>query len=444
MGEIVVKVVEFRDRRYYQHQWRDPDTGRKKTKSTGIERTGRASDRKKAEKAAGKFEAALREGRHSEPSRVTWVEFRERYEDEVLAGLAEKTDHRVRGIFNSLEQILHPERLRDVTTDRLSHYQRVLRDRGASESTIGCHLSHLKAALRWAGRIGLLPKVPVIQKPRRAKSADVMKGRPVTGEEFERLLEKVEAGLLKAVLRTGHPKRKTKRRIGEEALHRRREQQKTRVAIIAPSWRHYLRGLWLSGLRLAESLESSWDDGAKLCVDLSDKYPMLKIPAELEKGHKDRLLPLAPEFAEFLLETPEHERTGFVFNPLPFRGEGRVTADRAMKVISTIGQCAGVKVATDQRTGTIKYASAHDLRRSFGERWAARIMPPDLMLLMRHESIETTLRFYVGRNAQRTAKTLWEAHKKAQSGNTSGNSAQISPDSAAEQIDVTPSCARHF
>lgn len=32
-------------------------------------------------------------------------------------------------------------------------------------------------------------------------------------------------------------------------------------------------------------------------------------------------------------------------------------------------------------------------------------------------------RLYVGRNAQRTAKTLWEAHKKAQSGNTSGNSA---------------------
>ena len=59
------------------------------------------------------------------------------------------------------------------------------------------------------------------------------------------------------------------------------------------------------------------------------------------------------------------------------------------------------------------YASFHDFRRSFGERWAALIMPPQLMELMRHESIETTLRYYVGQNAQKTAGILWEAHRKA-------------------------------
>ena len=41
----------------------------------------------------------------------------------------------------------------------------------------------------------------------------------------------------------------------------------------------------------------------------------------------------------------------------------------------------------------VKYASAHDFRRAFGVRWAARLMPAQLMELMRHESIETTLRF---------------------------------------------------
>ncbi|MCH2131410.1 MAG: hypothetical protein MK179_19890 [Pirellulaceae bacterium] len=29
---------------------------------------------------------------------------------------------------------------------------------------------------------------------------------------------------------------------------------------------------------------------------------------------------------------------------------------------------------------------------------------------MRHESFETTLRFYIGANAQSTAATFWEAH----------------------------------
>lgn len=69
----------------------------------------------------------------------------------------------------------------------------------------------------------------------------------------------------------------------------------------------------------------------------------------------------------------------------------------------------------------MKYASAHDRRRSFGERWSSRVMPPVLMELMRHESIETTMKFYVGRNAQTTADVLWAAHEPA--GNTFGNTA---------------------
>ncbi len=53
--------------------------------------------------------------------------------------------------------------------------------------------------------------------------------------------------------------------------------------------------------------------------------------------------------------------------------------------------------------GHIKYASAHDLRRIFGERWSTRIMPEVLMELMRHETIDTTMKYDVGRNAERTA-----------------------------------------
>lgn len=40
-------------------------------------------------------------------------------------------------------------------------------------------------------------------------------------------------------------------------------------------------------------------------------------------------------------------------------------------------------------------------------------MPQVLKELMRHESIETTLKYYVGRNAQTTAAVLWAAHKAA-------------------------------
>jgi hypothetical protein len=51
--------------------------------------------------------------------------------------------------------------------------------------------------------------------------------------------------------------------------------------------------------RLGETLNLYWDRPDKLCVDLSGKRSMLKIVAELEKGGRDRLLPIAPEFADF-------------------------------------------------------------------------------------------------------------------------------------------------
>jgi hypothetical protein len=79
--------------------------------------------------------------------------------------------------------------------------------------------------------------------------------------------------------------------------------------------------MWWLGLRLTESLDLYWDRQDRLCVDLSGNRPMLRVRAEFEKGHEDRLLPMAPEFAEFLLNTPEAERTGRVFK-LPARRKG--------------------------------------------------------------------------------------------------------------------------
>ena len=76
------------------------------------------------------------------------------------------------------------------------------------------------------------------------------------------------------------------------------------------SWRHYLHGLWLSGLRLAESLNLYWDRPDRLCIELGGERPMLRIPAECEKGHRDRLLPITPDFAEFLLRHRKPTGTG--------------------------------------------------------------------------------------------------------------------------------------
>ena len=210
-----------------------------------------------------------------------------------------------------------------------------------------------------------------------------MKGRPITADEFERMLAAVPSV------------------VGDDAT---------------PRWRHSLRGLSASGLRLGESLNLSWAQPEKTVpVFKHGDRPMLQVPAELEKGNEDRLLPIAPECAMFLEETTDTARTGPVFTLEGRRGRYRDW--EVSKIVSKVGKKAGVKVYVSPKDPEkVKYASAHDFRRAFGVRWAARLLPAQLMELMRHESIETTLRFSVGTDAQRTAEAAWaafDAHRRA-------------------------------
>ena len=412
--EIKVHVVDYGKQRNLMARYVDPMTGKHVSKSTGTRR------RKEADRFAAKWEHDLREGRYKSPSKVSWAEFRQRYEDEVLSGLADDTAVKVSGVFNAIEANLSPQLLSSLTASRISYHQSKLRDAGRAETTIKGCMGHLKSALNWATSVGMIHEVPAIPTPKRARTLKVMKGRPITGEEFDRMIEKVPEGLAGRYAKDDVIRRQRAAKIPSERTE---------------SWRHYLWGLWWSGLRRNESLLLTWDDDSMLRVDLSGKFPMLWIPAELEKGNQDRLLPIAPEFAEFLLATPESERTGFVFNPMPCSTRtSRLNADCVGRLVSNIGKAAVVKVST---TGKLKYASAHDLRRSFGERWAPRVMPQVLMELMRHENIETTHKYYVGRNAETTAAVLWAAVQEKK-GNTLGNTADFQPTDVTSENEKSP------
>ena len=132
----------------------------------------------------------------------------------------------------------------------------------------------------------------------------MMRGRPITTEEYERMLKEV-------------PKVRSKD---------------------AAVWKYYLKGLWLSGLRLEESLVLSWDLDAPISVDLSGKRPRLRIDAEAEKGHRNRLLPVTPDFAEFLLARQRIEREGKVFRVDGIFTGKPMTPKRVSRVISAIGK----------------------------------------------------------------------------------------------------------
>lgn len=371
--EITVTVIDFK-RKFLYLRYVDED-GRQHHRSSG------EKNRAKAERVAARWERELRDAGGIHIS-TDWAAFRMRYEQEHLSGLSVRTSQKAASVLNSIETNLKPGSPSDLTASTISKLVAKMRADGAEEATIEGHMAHLGAALRWGKRVGILDRVPNIpvMKRSRSKSGKVMKGRPLTLSEFHEMLEH------------------TMQVVGEAR---------------AKDWIFFQRGLWLSGLRLEESLNLWWKRGNHLWVSLDGKYPMFGIPADFEKGNKDRLLPMAPEFADFLRAVPDDQRQGRVFDLPSSRGrhKGRqLNVQWASTILSQIGEAAGIVV--DHRTQ--KYASAHDFRRSFGLRWAMKVMPAVLKELMRHESIETSMRYYVGEQANATAEIIWKTH-------TSGN-----------------------
>jgi integrase len=372
-------------------RWTDPTTHERKHKSAGTR------NRREAERAAAVLEKQLHAGAAANSPRMLWADFCLKYTEMELPGKSASTAKHVLSVFHHLERIVAPKRLGDVNEAALLCWQQSLRGEGRSPATIASYRGHLHAILEWAVRQKLLPRLPAFpDPPRLAKGESPAKGRAILREEAERMLTN------------------TAKVVGKPA---------------ARSWRRLLIGLWQSGLRLGEAVALDWyEPGARgFCVDLSGRRPMFIVSGDAEKAGRNRLLPMAPEFARWLEKVPETERRGKVFPLLRpkegkgSRGDGPVSLDTASQVVCAIGKAAGVVVARKVRwdreqskpVERVKHASAHDFRRAFCFRWALRVVPAVLKVLARHASIQTTEKYYIGQNAEATADAAWSAWEAA-------------------------------
>lgn len=368
MGSLDYKVIRRAGRNRFVCRWFDNAFGWR-------EKTLKATRRRDAERLAAEFTATLKLGSPAHDP-LTWLGFRMKYEAEKGPTM---TSALVvwRAAANQLERIVSPAMLTDVTGPRLSTYEVGLRIAGKREATIATYLRAVRAALNWAAEIEVVATVPRVRIPKAAGQRRA-RGRAVTGEEFDRLV------------------RAMRRHVGESRF---------------PSWERLLRGLWLSGLRLGESLDLWWDRNDKIMpLNVDGRRPVLSVPAALQKNRKDQTCPMAPEFVAFLREIPAANRTGPIFSPLGKKRVARST-DFVSRQISAAGKVAKIVVARDDEQP--RYVTAHDLRRSFGDRWAQKVMPAVLKELMRHADIATTMAYYVGRSAEQTADVLWQTVTRA-------------------------------
>ena len=212
----------------------------------------------------------------------------------------------------------------------------------------------------------MLVEMPKVPKPKRSRHAQQRRGRAVTLDEFKQMLRSCRAV-----------------RPNEARM-----------------WRKFLRGLWVTGLRLGEAMALSWDEGEPLSLEVSGEDGFIRIQAEGEKGFRDRRHVLTPDASELLLRTPEACRCGRVFEVARVMGP-----DCVSRIVCMIGKAAEIMVNKEQN----KFASAHDLRRAFATRWARIVQPMVLKELMRHDDIDTTMSYYVETRSEEMARELRRA-----------------------------------
>ena len=336
---VNVTVRKRSDTGFYQLRAISPLNGRE------LRRSAKTTNLKLAMKAAAEWETELEQGVVSR--RITWEQLAVRLADQYLPRLKANSQMTMRSTVKAFGQFVRPEaNIGSITGGTVSEWTAKLRRDGLRETTIARHLRCLKVILNWAVSTELMARCPSITMPAGANKKRFLKGRALTEADFEQLCQASDK--------------------------------------INPTFTPLLKLLWLSGLRISEAFRLSFDLPPNR-VDLAGRRFIFHAAGQ-KSGH-DETIPLLPELCDFLGSLGH--ASGPVVRPVI---NGRpASLDAVKRQVSAIGEASGLVVNSEAG----KHVTAHDLRRSFGTRWALKVHPLVLKKLMRHETLDTTLRFYV-------------------------------------------------
>lgn len=335
----------------------DPDTGKEVTKSSGT------LDQGEAERAAAIWEQQLLKFRGKDGA--GWDYFRDRFRDEHLAAKRKRTRQAFSVALNAIERLTPVSNLSELSAGVLSQFQAALLAEGKPLTTVSNYLGHLRTSLNWAAYVGIIGQAPKIRIPRSGKRK-WMKGRPLSEAEHKKMLQACPVVM----------------------------------GLDYREWRRLLELLWLSGLRLEEAVALSWDSPPVQVLLDADPYPHIIFHADGQKSNEDEACPIPPDLAAWLQKVKRPWRKGPVINLIGERG--KLTPEAIGREVTRIGEAAGIVVNAKS-----KWASAHDYRRSFGTRWAAKVRPMTLQRMMRHKEFTTTLKYYIGIEAEDVGAELW-------------------------------------
>lgn len=243
-----------------------------------------------------------------------------------------------------------------------------------SPNTVNSMVAAVMAFARHCEQHGWIAAVPKLQK---LEVEEVMKGRPITGEEFERMLDVA-------------PKI-----VGQS---------------VASSWQFALRILWESGFRVGDLMNFSWDDERHIhpvWPKRQGQHATVVIPSSQKNGRVQEI-PLLPGLNVVLMSVPEKDRTGWIANPQPIEYElpkhsewFRPTDGDLRELIRSYSNRSIANACGVTDMAVRKWLAAADLKRKKEFHRESGEIPPDRVQQFRDRSVPKT-----GHAAQRRTERL--------------------------------------
>ena len=375
-----VRVVD-RGAKGFFLRWYDPERG----KITERKVPG-CTDPVEAGRAAAHKEVELRSAKGPITQSLLWSELVLIYEREYLHRTSASNQAKFRKISERFTSFCGGDiELTDISAGKLEQFESHLR-KDLAPGSIPSNIATLRSALSWAVTMDLLETMPPKRRRGRDKAPDNSFGFIPPTEESVRSMIAAVADV-----------------VPEDRG--------------AESFRRLVEGLWVTGFRLRDAMLLHWSglSGHRI-VDLYGPHPAYAI-SRAQKNRKDEIVPMTPQAVEFFrrISPADASDTGPVF---ALQGQRKDVVESELTVsrrVAQIGKAAAVNVGT-RTNGKVKFASAQDLRKGFAYYWSGIVMPPLLMRMMRHSSIELTMKYYVGQNASEDARRILEAWSSKREG----------------------------
>lgn len=359
MKKIRVSAFWKESKRRYFLKWKDPATGKTKTRQTEIDRRGARNDRIAA-RLARDLEGELNSP-YGESTDMSWEDFRVTYARDRLGHTSQDNRNKWKAaaaIFDEVwpKHVLGVLRLSQVNPRLLLAVEAEMRKR-LSEGSVPSYAATLRAGFSWAAKMGLMPMLPPRPPEVVEQTLPAMRLVPIAMESLERM----EAAA-KSIVGKRHAK----------------------------GIKDYLWCLWLSGCRLSDPV---WMHSFRLdChhpITLEGDRPMFGWVSR-QKNKRDQIARVTLDFAAWA--KPRCESRDWLVNPTC--EHGRLESKHALSaIISDIGERANVVAEPGDPPVT---ATAKHFRSSFVTRWSRRGMPiQEVSAMVRHGSVKTTEKYYL-------------------------------------------------